>query len=81
MRLQAIFFLLMTFRALLWAQATPVEAFTADRGVNAGATGVMIVDLRSGDVLAELNPDIPLIPASVTKAVTIAALLRRTGTG
>lgn len=61
------------------ATAGPVEDFIADSRVNAPSTSLLIRDLRSGKVLATLNADQPLIPASIMKCVTSASLLKRVG--
>jgi serine-type D-Ala-D-Ala carboxypeptidase/endopeptidase (penicillin-binding protein 4) len=37
--------------------------------------GYLLIDLESGQVLAELNPDLPLIPASTAKLATAVAAL------
>ena len=39
------------------------------------AVGYLLIDLESGQVLAELNPDLPLIPASTAKLATAVAAL------
>jgi D-alanyl-D-alanine carboxypeptidase/D-alanyl-D-alanine-endopeptidase (penicillin-binding protein 4) len=39
------------------------------------AVGYLMIDLESGQVLAELNPDLPLIPASTVKLATAVAAL------
>jgi D-alanyl-D-alanine carboxypeptidase/D-alanyl-D-alanine-endopeptidase (penicillin-binding protein 4) len=39
------------------------------------AVGYLLIDLASGQVLAELNPDLPLIPASTVKLATAVAAL------
>src|SRR5262245_43422132 len=39
------------------------------------AVGYLLIDLESGQVLAELNPDVPLIPASTAKLATAVAAL------
>lgn len=40
------------------------------------AVSVQVVDLESGAVLMEKNPDLPLVPASTLKAVTSATALK-----
>lgn len=40
------------------------------------SVSVQVVDLKSGRVLIEKNPDLPLVPASTLKAVTSAAALK-----
>ncbi|THF88996.1 D-alanyl-D-alanine carboxypeptidase [Deinococcus sp. KSM4-11] len=42
-------------------------------------TGLLVVDLTDGQVLEDLAPDTPLIPASVTKLVTAASVLTDRG--
>lgn len=37
--------------------------------------GYLLIDLATGEVLAELNPDLPLIPASTTKLATAVVAL------
>ena len=39
------------------------------------AVGYLLIDLETGQVLAELNPDLPLIPASTAKLATAVAAL------
>ncbi len=50
-------------------------------GASLGKTqaGVLLVDLRTGEALVELNADDPLIPASNMKLITTAAALTRLG--
>jgi len=56
-----------------------IDAFLADPSTNPGSVAVMVVDLKTGKTVAEHNVDHPLIPASVTKAVTIASLINKCG--
>lgn len=46
-----------------------------NRAVDAGKTAVLVVDLADGKVLCGHNTDVPYIPASIMKTVTIASLL------
>lgn len=57
------------------AQAA-VDIFAASRGVAPESVAVLITDIADGRVLAAHNSAAPLIPASITKAVTIASLLQ-----
>ncbi|HVG94763.1 MAG TPA: D-alanyl-D-alanine carboxypeptidase/D-alanyl-D-alanine-endopeptidase [Planctomycetota bacterium] len=47
----------------------------------AGSLGLLVVDLRDGTVVASLEADRPLVPASVAKLVTAAAALDLLGPG
>lgn len=59
--------------------AGPVDSFVASRAVSSGATAVFVQDLATGDIIASHNPDLPLLPASIMKTVTIASLLSEKG--
>lgn len=59
--------------------ASPIEDFLRNKAVNAGETSVLIQDLSTGEVLVEHNLDLPLLPASIMKSVTIASLLKEAG--
>lgn len=58
---------------------TPAQEFAASAAVDSARSAVLIVDLATGRVVAEHNADASLIPASVMKAVTTAATIRRSG--
>ncbi len=70
--------LLLSAAALSYA-ASPLGQFLADKAVDASSTSVFVQDLSSGKVLAVHNADRALLPASIMKTVTIAALLREKG--
>ena len=57
--------------------ATPqeaVRAFSEAQSLPSGSMSVLVSDLASGDIIASYNIDKPLVPASIMKAATIAAL-------
>lgn len=60
-------------------RADPVSDFTASPAVDADNTSILVVDLKSGKKIISYNADLPLIPASITKSVTIATLLSKVG--
>lgn len=64
--------------AILYA-ASPLETFLSNKAVNAETTAVFVQDLTTGKVLAAHNKDKSLLPASIMKTVTIAALLNEAG--
>ncbi len=56
-----------------------VRRFTASRGITPAATAVLITDLETGQEIVAFNEDSSLVPASIMKAVTTAALLEKAG--
>ncbi|OSP55749.1 D-alanyl-D-alanine carboxypeptidase/D-alanyl-D-alanine-endopeptidase [Pseudoruegeria sp. SK021] len=56
------------------------DALIAKYGMS-GDLGFVVADARTGAVLATHNPDLPLPPASVTKAITTAYAFDSLGTG
>lgn len=56
-----------------------VERMKRSAAVDSNAFSVMIKDLRTGEVCAEYNASLPLVPASIMKAVTTASLLSHRG--
>lgn len=62
---------------MLGARADAVDDFVDSRAINGPKAAVMVVDLADGAVLAQHNADMPLIPASVMKCVTVATLLEK----
>lgn len=56
-----------------------VERFARTSGVSPESVAVMITDLSDGTVLGSHNPGVPLVPASIMKSVTTAALLGESG--
>lgn len=79
-KLSILFLWLLTALCALGATADEALAkFIKDSGVPSGSLGVKIMDLSNGKVVAEHNPDKPLIPASIMKSITTAALLEEAG--
>ena len=64
--------------ALIYA-ASPLDTFLGNRAVNSQSTAVYVQDLTTGEILAQHNSDLPLLPASIMKTVTIAGLLKEKG--
>lgn len=70
--------MLIAFSAAVHA-ITPEEAFAASGAVDASKCSVLVIDLSTGKVTNALNERVPLVPASINKAATIAALLKKSG--
>lgn len=77
------FLLLALFLAVFTAVAVePEEAvrrFVDSNGIKPESVAVKVVSLDDGAVMASHNSDAPLVPASIMKSVTIAALLGESG--
>ena len=58
---------------------SPAAEFASSPGVRSDRCAVMILDLATGEVVDSHNENAPLVPASVTKAVTIATTLEQSG--
>lgn len=76
--------ILVFFALLIWciitSQAqTPAEQFASSGAVNPESCAVAIMDLKTEKIIDSHNIDMPLIPASINKVVTIATLLEKTG--
>lgn len=72
----SIFFTLLA----IWIAAvagTPAEDFAA--ALNPSQCAMMVVDLKADTVVTMHNADTPLTPASITKSVTIASTLLKSG--
>ncbi|MDE6337283.1 MAG: D-alanyl-D-alanine carboxypeptidase [Muribaculaceae bacterium] len=78
-------FFLVLFLALISVAAFAVDpqeavkTFTRTSGVNPGSVAVKITDLSNGKTIGAHNATKPLVPASIMKSVTTAALLRTCG--
>ena len=75
-------FFLTVVTAITAAAVSPqdvVASFLRSSGVNPGSVAVKITDLSDGKTIGRHNNDRPLVPASIMKSVTTAALLRTTG--
>lgn len=53
--------------------------FVRASGVPQGSLAVLVYDLADGDTIVAVNSSAPLIPASIMKSVTTAALLQEVG--
>lgn len=73
----AILFISLICRAYPGDQA--VETFLQSSGIPTQSVAVKIIDLSSGETIASHNEATPLVPASIMKAVTTAALLGTAG--
>lgn len=62
----------------LFAQS-PAAEFAASADLRSDRCAVLIVDLNNGKVVDSHNENAPLLPASVTKAVTIASTVEKSG--
>lgn len=76
-RVVSLFLLVLAFVHLAWADT--ISDFADSKAINAPQTAVWISDIRTGEELASLNVDKPLIPASIMKSVTTATLLEKVG--
>ncbi|MCH5224121.1 MAG: D-alanyl-D-alanine carboxypeptidase [Muribaculaceae bacterium] len=56
-----------------------IAEFLRTNGVPANSVAVKIIDLSNGKVIGSHNEESPLIPASIMKSVTTAALLGKSG--
>lgn len=59
------------------AYAGPVDDFRMSAGIDPSSSAVIVRDLSSGETAVSYNGDLPLIPASIMKCVTVATLLSR----
>lgn len=56
-----------------------LQAFKQCAGLDSAQTSVLVMELSTGDRLVDYNSSLPLIPASITKCVTVATLLEKVG--
>lgn len=77
--MKKIFLISLQLIAASLIYASPLEDFLGNKAVNASSTAVFIQDLSNGKILVEHNRDLPLLPASIMKTVTIASLLKEAG--
>lgn len=71
--------LLPAFQMVAQQGAEAVEKFIKTNGVRPESVAVMITDLSDGSVMGSHNANASLIPASIMKSVTTAALLDKAG--
>lgn len=69
----------MAFASYAVSPQDAVASFLRSSGVNPGSVAVKITDLSNGKTIGRHNNDRPLVPASIMKSVTTAALLRTCG--
>lgn len=78
--MRLMLFVIMLAAGMLSAVASgSLDRFLSSGTVDRDAVAVMVVDLEDGSVMEKHNIDMPLVPASIMKAVTTASLLRKTG--
>lgn len=77
-RRMASLMLLMCF-AISALASKAVDNFVASPTTNPSSVSVYVYDLRNGVQLEGYNESVPLIPASITKALTIATTVRNVG--
>ncbi len=71
--------LVMTLRMSAGEAAKAIDDFVRTSGIAKGSVAVMVTDLSDGSVVGSWNETTPLVPASIMKSVTTAALLGETG--
>ena len=74
-----LFFLTVLLTSLVSRASDAVERFINHRAIDPASVAVMMINLSDGSVMESYNADMPLIPASVMKSVTIATLIEKTG--
>jgi len=72
-------FILLLLSALNVSASDALQRFLASPSIDSASTAILITDLSTGETIESLNPEKPLIPASIMKAVTIASLIRKSG--
>lgn len=78
MKRHTLLSLLLLIAATVFA-TSPLESFLAAKSITSGSTAVLVRDLKTGETLVSHNADVPLLPASIMKTVTIAGLLQEQG--
>lgn len=56
--------------------AKAAEDFAQSKAMRGAKAGVCVIDMTTGEVVASLNEDIALTPASITKIITSAAAIK-----
>ena len=56
--------------------AKAAEDFAQSKAMRGAKAGVCVIDMTTGEVVASLNEDIALTPASITKLITSAAAIK-----
>ena len=57
--------------------AKAAESFASSKAMRGAKTGVCVIDLSTGEIVAAHNEDMVLTPASITKLVTSAAAIKK----
>ncbi|MCH5228505.1 MAG: D-alanyl-D-alanine carboxypeptidase [Muribaculaceae bacterium] len=71
--------LLLSLPAIAYPGDEALAEFLKRNGIQANSVAVKILDLSDGSIVATHNEDTPLVPASIMKSVTTAALLESAG--
>lgn len=58
---------------------SPALEFASSSAVNPDKCAVVIIDLKTGKEIDSYNKDVPLVPASINKCLTIASTLIKSG--
>lgn len=74
-----ISYFLIIFAAIAGNGEEAVSTFLRQKGINPATVAVKVVDLKDGKVIASHNTGASLVPASIMKSVTAAALLGKAG--
>ena len=78
-KLAAMLFTVLLLPQVLFAgkvNAKAAEDFAQSKAMRGAKAGVCVIDMTTGEVVASLNEDTPLTPASITKLITSAAAIK-----
>lgn len=67
--------ILLLLLSVLPVKADVIDDFRRSKGLSADNSALLVIDLADNNVIAEMNADKPLVPASIMKCVTTATLL------
>ncbi len=67
--------ILLLLLSVLPVRADVIDDFRCSKGLSADNSALLVIDLADNKVIAEMNADKPLVPASIMKCVTTATLL------
>lgn len=80
--MKSLLSILLLFLSVAPAGATVfLDRLLATGAIDSAQASLMVVDLETGSIVDALNADLSLIPASIMKAATVAALLPESGCG
>ena len=74
-KISILFFLIISFPFVSRASEDDIRSFKCGKGITADQSSMLVIDLTNDSVLLSINADLPLIPASIMKSSTTAALL------